>query len=824
MGADLLETIPSAQLGSFDLRNESPTTAFEIWQTNGQIEFYFHTSTDRLANSLTNQIRDKYPGVQIDSQDQTLPQFERSDYIAGAHLELTRPFWFPIKAPGQPPGFNADPFGPLTSELLTTPSDHAVSETGTTDSCQVIVQVAFRPARRSWSKGGWFGTDCETKADSLRQGKVKGGLLREVMGRVKIQDPSKQVRKTADIVENQRGDRGFYTDIRVFVVSSEESLAQEQLEHICDRFDIYYNSVTEQGFDPAPCRSSELETFAKDVTSRSFSLSLRDQIRSSQTLLTLSELTGLVHLPNESINTPDVDWARANVGPGVPVNAPEFSLPASGLPKRDYAISVSHHETKFDEQLIARGETADGVEETFAGPAARNRIEIPAVNPDSPIWMGTGVRSGRGASIDQEHLKRHMAVFGPTGYGKSTTLLNTLQQLIEGGNGCCFIDPKGDDSKALLERIPDHRLDDVVWVEPGASGEFVSGLNYLDAGVDSSDPLYNTAIDVLVENLKDLLDADDCWNPALDRAVTAVVDAMNQSESDFTLVDLYKVFSKKRHREEFVNLLRSEGVDAGSVASAIEIVENGRAGFLLQCLQSWMDDSTARRAIAFRESEVNIQQAIEDDAIIIVRMAAENTEQKEMIGTAVLQRIWAALRTRSEVSKGDRETFYLVVDEADNVVTDVELMTSMLSEVRSYGGSITLCTQDPTTLPDGVLNSVTTNCDTILSFCPGGAEQSRLLADELGMDWEALQQTSNYHIWMQVTLPEKMQKSRPFQVYTFPPYPPLRSKQQAAEVLEDRLRACGAKKSEGSLSAASVEQSKQSVLEQSANETAHHTD
>ena len=66
--------------------------------------------------------------------------------------------------------------------------------------------------------------------------------------------------------------------------------------------------------------------------------------------------------------------------------------------------------------------------------------------------------------IKAKDRQRHMYVIGKTGMGKSTLLENMAAQDIMNGEGVAFIDPHGSAAEVLLEYVPEHRLNDVVFL------------------------------------------------------------------------------------------------------------------------------------------------------------------------------------------------------------------------------------------------------------------------------------------------------------------------------------------------------------------------
>jgi hypothetical protein len=68
--------------------------------------------------------------------------------------------------------------------------------------------------------------------------------------------------------------------------------------------------------------------------------------------------------------------------------------------------------------------------------------------------------------IKAKDRQRHMYIVGKTGMGKSTLLENMAAQDIAGGEGVAFIDPHGSAAEVLLDYVPEHRLNDVVYFAP----------------------------------------------------------------------------------------------------------------------------------------------------------------------------------------------------------------------------------------------------------------------------------------------------------------------------------------------------------------------
>ncbi|HAR54960.1 TPA: hypothetical protein DCR79_01585, partial [Patescibacteria group bacterium] len=65
--------------------------------------------------------------------------------------------------------------------------------------------------------------------------------------------------------------------------------------------------------------------------------------------------------------------------------------------------------------------------------------------------------------IKDDDRRRHIYCIGKTGTGKTTWMQNLAYQDIMEGKGVCVVDPHGDMTDWLLQRIPKERIDDVIY-------------------------------------------------------------------------------------------------------------------------------------------------------------------------------------------------------------------------------------------------------------------------------------------------------------------------------------------------------------------------
>jgi hypothetical protein len=140
-----------------------------------------------------------------------------------------------------------------------------------------------------------------------------------------------------------------------------------------------------------------------------------------------------------------------------------------------------------------------------------------------------GERHGWGESrlfgISAKDQRQHLYIIGKTGSGKTTLLRNLILQHIALGHGVGLIDPHGDLAEELLNHIPRHRADHLVYFNPGDL-DFPIGLNVIGNVAPDDRHLVASGI---VSAFKGIW--RDSWGPRLEyilyNAVSALLDCRN---------------------------------------------------------------------------------------------------------------------------------------------------------------------------------------------------------------------------------------------------------------------------------------------------------
>ncbi|WP_137290877.1 type IV secretory system conjugative DNA transfer family protein [Natronorubrum halophilum] len=458
-------------------------------------------------------------------------------------------------------------------------------------------------------------------------------------------------------------------------------------------------------------------------------------------------------------------------------------------PTEQYAI-VDRNTTRVGGKPIIT-ETVD--EGTVAGPFVREMFEAGMHNSPAPLWIGytedpqTGFRE---APLRFDSLFRHNWIAGTTGYGKTTQLLNMMVQWAYSGYGFTYFDPKGRDSRELLRMLPKHRLEDVVWIEPGSTThENTVGMNFLEMPECETTEELENEIENRVENLKAVFDTSDYWGINMEAITESMARAMMKSGKPFSIIDMYFILLNAERREDFA--LDVEDPYIREFCLEIANMEEETVRPLLKRIKSWVENSVIRRIIAHRESTINFRDIVENDRIVIVRTPVENTDIKKMVTLGVMRNLWSAIQRRSYELDTDPEPYFVLCDEFDDIASDNLDIESMLARARSMRLSVTVASQYPSQFDKGTLKAMQNNCDNLLTFSVNDSDDAKLLMKRF-RDYTAedLITTDQFKVWTRIPL-SGGRYSEPVLIRTFPPYPPLREADAVDQIIEQSLERYG---------------------------------
>jgi len=338
------------------------------------------------------------------------------------------------------------------------------------------------------------------------------------------------------------------------------------------------------------------------------------------------------------------------------------------------------------------------------------------------VWGGE-----RACGLSLSDCRQHLYLIGKTGSGKTTLLRNLIVQHLAAGHGVGLIDPHGDLAEELLDCIPPHRADDLVYFNPGDL-DFPIGLN-LFANVAPDDR--HLVASGIVGAFKSIW--RDSWGPRLEyilyNAIAALLDCPNTSllgvnrmltDADYRHRILAKV------RDPFVRAFWTdeyEHYDPRFQREAIAPIQNKVGQFLL--------NPVVRNILGQVRTNVSIPFMMDTGRIFLANLSKGRlgADKSGLLGSLLTTQFQLAAMARVHQPEEERRDFYLFIDEFQNFTTDA--FASILSEARKYRLCLALSHQYIEQVPPAVRGAVFGNVGSLVSFRVGHAD-AEVLRREFG--------------------------------------------------------------------------------------------
>jgi hypothetical protein len=398
-------------VGRFKLvSTDSHIHSHEMVYDGGKLQFFFKPDTRVDANQFERQLRKNYPDAQITEANKQFPTLDRGDHIAMAKMRLKQPFYYPIKCKIAEEDFEVDPYGDITSDMVVEEDQTSDGQRVLAEDCRVMVQTVFEPARDVWTKRRPYGLNVTDAAAKIKEGEVVGNMVEGY----DLRDPGAKRSRTAKIIDKLHGAKGYYFTVRVLAISPHKEIAERRCNTVASDFEKYYNSFTEQGLDPVAIGPDEIPHHLREMAERTHSVPWSQRLKlgpgQPAVLQTVSALGSIAHIPNDSINTPVVDWAKQQTGPGIPAESEQ----QDDVEQADENEDTGYSEATFGGSGSYRSSTPD------SGPS-------PSADPGSGGEAPTGTHStpsAEGRSPDPAGDRRKDTTVGdpdpdPDGRGDS---------------------------------------------------------------------------------------------------------------------------------------------------------------------------------------------------------------------------------------------------------------------------------------------------------------------------------------------------------------------------------------------------------------------
>lgn len=368
--------------------------------------------------------------------------------------------------------------------------------------------------------------------------------------------------------------------------------------------------------------------------------------------------------------------------------------------------------------------------------------------------------------IKKKDRRRHFYVIGKTGTGKTAMIKNMAIQDIREGRGVAFVDPHGEAAEELLDFIPSHRINDVVYFNP-ADLNYPIAFNVMEQVGPEKRHLISSGLLGVFKKIW-----PDVWSARMEYILSNTLLALLEYPGA-TLLGINRMMGDADYRKKVLSTIEDPVIKAfwtkefarysqQYAVEATAAIQNKIGQFISAPL--------IRNIVGQVQSTIDIREVMDDQKIFIVNLATGlvGEDTSLLLGGLILSKLQLAAMSRVDVPEEERKDFYLYVDEFQRFAT--RSFASILSEARKYRLNLTLAHQYIAQMEEEVRDAVFGNVGTIVSFRVG-PDDAEFLELEFKPQFyaEDLVDLPNYNIYVKLMIDGVA--SRGFSAETLPPFP-----------------------------------------------------
>jgi hypothetical protein len=305
------------------------------------------------------------------------------------------------------------------------------------------------------------------------------------------------------------------------------------------------------------------------------------------------------------------------------------------------------------------------------------------------LALGENTHGGRTSVVrlSWEERVRHLHILGASGTGKSTLLFNMIRKGIEDGEGLALLDPHGDLVDRILGVIPEHRIKDVILIDP-SDEEYAIGFNVLSAHSEIEKTLLASDLVSVFERLST------SWGDQMGSVLRNAILAFLESPQGGTLSDMRRFLLEPGFRTEFLKTVEDPDIAYYWQKTFGNLTGGKSVGPVLTRLDTFLAPRPIRYMVSQRENRIDFARIMDGGKILLAKLSqgAIGKENSYLLGTLLVSKFQQTAMSRQRQGAEDRRPFSLYIDEFHNFITPS--MAEILSGARKYGLGLVLAHQE----------------------------------------------------------------------------------------------------------------------------------
>lgn len=316
-----------------------------------------------------------------------------------------------------------------------------------------------------------------------------------------------------------------------------------------------------------------------------------------------------------------------------------------------------------------------------------------------------------------------------------------ILQDIEKGKGCALFDPHGDLVESVLVFIPEHRKNDLVY------------LDLTDPKLDYGyNPLRHVPYEMRALVASGMLDVfkklwKDAWGVRLEHILRNVLlSLLDLPQTD--LRDIPKLLLDYSFRKEVIKQVKNPEVKEFWKREFPKYTREALTP-VLNKIGAMLSYPVIRRFLVENEKRISLRKIMDEEKILLVNVSKGHigADVSNIVGSLLVHAIGLAGMTRAMIPEQDRKPFYVYADEFQSFAT--LSFVNFLSELRKFKISFLLAHQYLHQLEFDVAKSVIGNVGTAIYFRLGADDAYYIAKAFIGIfEAEDFLYLPPYHIYL----------------------------------------------------------------------------
>jgi len=344
--------------------------------------------------------------------------------------------------------------------------------------------------------------------------------------------------------------------------------------------------------------------------------------------------------------------------------------------------------------------------------------------------ISTGVADRVELSISPKDSLEHTILLGPTGTGKSTTMLHLALADINAGRSVLLIDPKADLVNDILASIPESRRDEVVVIDP--SDPCPVGFNPF-AFKNHRNP--TLIADAVLAVLKEIFAEN--WGIRSQDILSAALLTLAESKGA-SLLWLPALLTDDAFRHKITSKVKDK-IALKPFWDSFEAMKDTERrqeiGPVMNKMRQFLLRPGLRNVLGQSDPKFNLTDLFYKRRIVLVPLnkGVIGAESARLLGSLIVGLTWTLALSRSNLPPEKRHIVSVFIDELQDYLSLPTDLSDALAQARGLGLGITMAHQYRDQLPPNIRAGIDANARNkiIFGLNSGDAKDMAAMAPEL---------------------------------------------------------------------------------------------